>query len=196
MTSALSDVSLDQLFRKARTQNGWNDTPLAPRQLEALYDLLKFGPTSANTSPARFVFVCSVEGRERLAKHAFGPNAEKIRKAPCTAIIGHDLNFLDQMPQLFPHNPTMLDGLKGTPMLDSFMLRNSSLQGAYLMLAARALGLDCGPMSGFDQNGVDEAFFSDSSIRSNFICSLGHGNGEQIFPRLPRLTFDDACKVV
>jgi len=189
----LSEAGLDLLFREARTRNGWTDRPVPEALLRKLYDLTKFGPTAANSTPARFVFVTSDEGKARLAALASGSNQAKILAAPVTAIIGHDLDFMDRNAELFPNAPTLLAGLKGTPLAEPMAFRNSSLQGGYFIIAARALGLDVGPMSGFDNAAVDEAFFADTNIKSNFIVTLGYGNDEGLFPRNPRLAFEDAA---
>jgi 3-hydroxypropanoate dehydrogenase len=188
MTETISRPVLDQLFRLARTRNGWKADPV--------YDLAKWGPTAANSTPARFVFVTSVPAKEKLVAVAAGNNKAKIMAAPVTAIIGYDLDFPETLPKLFPHVPTMKDHFTDPVATETGALRNSSLQGAYLMIAARALGLDCGPMSGFDNAGVDAAFFAGTRIKSNFLCSLGHGTDDNLFPRLPRHTFDEACKIV
>lgn len=196
MSGILSDRDLDILFRAARSQNGWTDTPVTDVQIEALYELLRQGPTSANCSPARFVFVRSPEAKTRLADCALPGNAPKILAAPVTVIIGYDLAFYDRIPQLFPHNPGARDWFTtNADLAEATAFRNGTLQGAYLILAARALGLDCGPMSGFDNAKVDAAFFAKSMIRSNFICGLGIGDPAKVFPRLPRLSFDEACQL-
>ena len=195
MAAPLSDPALDQIFREARTRNGWNPEPLPESLLHEIYDLAKFGPTAANSSPARFVFATSPEAKAKLSALSSGNNQGKILEAPCTVIIGYDVDFMDHNAKLLPHAPTMLAGLKGTPHADPMAFRNSSLQGAYLMVAARALGLDAGPMSGFDNAGVDAAFFAGTAIKSNFICSLGYGTDANLFPRNPRLTFDEACRI-
>ncbi len=193
----MSEAGLDLIFRNARSHNGWSDTPVSQAELQAIYDLAKMGPTSANGSPARFVFCTSVEAREKLASFAMPSNAEKIRAAPVTVIIGMDMAFHTKMDRLFPHNPAMGALFGGNPALGrETAFRNSSLQGAYLMLAARAMGLNCGPMSGFDRAGVDAAFFAGTEIESNFICVLGHGTDENLFPRSPRLSFEEACQVL
>jgi len=193
--STLPDAALQQLFTQARTQNGWLDTPVADDTLRALYDLLKWGPTSANCSPARFVFVRSDEARQRLAACVSAGNAPKVRQAPVTVIIGMDMAFYDKLPQLFPHADAR-PWFAGKPdVIDATALRNSSLQGAYLMLAARSLGLDCGPMSGFDAVKLDAAFWAGTTVRTNFICSLGHGDPGKVFGRSPRLAFDEACRL-
>jgi 3-hydroxypropanoate dehydrogenase len=196
MSSPLPDACLDQIFREARSRNGWETAPLADTLIRAVYDLARMGPTSANCSPARFVFVTSDEGREKLASVASATNGAKIRQAPCTVIIGHDLEFMDRIPELFPHNPGARDWFpKGSDLAERTAFRNGTLQGAYLMLAARSLGLDCGPMSGFANDKVDELFFSGTSVKSNFICCIGHGTDKDLFPRSPRLSFEDACKI-
>lgn len=196
MSAPLPDACLDQLFREARSYNAWKTDPLPETLLRAVYDLARMGPTSANCSPARFVFCTSVEAREKLASLASETNGAKIRQAPCTVIIGHDMEFMDRIPELFPHNPGAKDWFpKGSDLAERTAFRNGTLQGAYLMLAARSLGLDCGPMSGFANDKVDEAFFAGTSVKSNFICSLGHGTDENLFPRSPRLAFEDACQI-
>jgi len=186
-------AALDQLFRNARTPNDWAATPVAEETVHALFDLLKWGPTSANSSPARFVWVRSAEGKSRLASLAMEANRPKIMAAPLTVIIGYDLDFPTLMPKLFPARGEMMQQYFSQPgVAEATAMRNGSLQGAYLILAARALGLDCGPMSGFDNAGVDLAFFAGTRIRSNFICCLGHGKPESIYPRNPRLSFEEA----
>jgi 3-hydroxypropanoate dehydrogenase len=196
MSAPLPDASLDQLFREARSYNAWKTDPLPETLLRAVYDLARMGPTSANCSPARFVFCTSVESREKLASLASATNGAKIRQAPCTVIIGHDLEFMDRIPELFPHNPGAKDWFpKGSDLAERTAFRNGTLQGAYLILAARSLGLDCGPMSGFANDKVDEAFFAGTTVKSNFICTLGHGTKENLFPRSPRLSFEDACQI-
>ena len=196
MSAALDPTALDQLFRRARTRNAWVEESLPESTWRELYDLLKFGPTSANISPARFVFVTSPEGKARLAPH-LSANNQKALGAPCIAVIGSDLEFVRHVPTLFPHNPAAKDwfGEVDSPARAEAAFRNSSLQGAYLILAARALGLDCGPMSGFDVDGVTRAFFSGTRVKVNFLCALGHGADEP-FTRSPRLAFDEAAQVV
>lgn len=196
MTDRLGDVALDQLFRAARSHNGWSDAPVSDDLLRDVYDLAKFGPTAANSSPARFVFITSQDAKEKLASVSSGNNQAKIKAAPVTVIIGYDLDFPETLPVLFPHAPGMKAVFSDPALTEQVAFRNASLQGAYLMLAARALGLDCGPMSGFDNGKVDALFFAGSKIKSNFICSLGYGSGEGMFDRLPRHGFDDACKIV
>lgn len=192
MSAPLLDQTLDRIFRTARTYNGFLDTPVSEAQLEAIWNLMKWGPTSANSLPARLVWCVSEAAKERLAACASGNNAEKIRKAPVTAIIGMDVNFHETLPEFFPHAPGMKDVLGGLPesVREAMALRNSSLQGAYLIIAARALGLDTGPMSGFDNAAVDAAFFADQpSVRSNFIMTMGYGDPATIFDRSPRPDF-------
>ena len=194
---AISDTDLDTLFRSARTQNKWQDKPVSNAMLMAIYDLLRWGPTAANTPPARFYFITSPEAKARLKPHLSEGNREKTMAAPATAIIGYDLDFPETLPKLFPHVPGMKDGLVGkTELLHTMGLRNSSLQGAYFLIAARALGLDCGPMSGFDNEGVDKEFFAGTASKSNFICSIGYGDPAGVYPRNPRLSFDEACKIL
>jgi 3-hydroxypropanoate dehydrogenase len=197
MKQTLPDSCLDQLFRTARTYNGWTDRAVDDKLLSQLYDLLKLGPTSANSSPARFVWVRSSEGKARLSNLSSANNKAKILAAPCTVIVGYDLDFANWMPKLFPARGEMMKATFKEPGLAEITgFRNSSLQGAYLILAARALGLDCGPMSGFDNGKLDQAFFEGTSIKSNFICALGAGTTEELYPRNPRLAFDEACKIV
>jgi len=198
MTShAVSDEALDIIFRDARTQNKWQDKPVSNALLMAVYDLMRWGPTSANSSPARFCFLTSHAAKERLKPHLAAGNRDKTMAAPAVAIIGMDLDFPEYFPRLFPNSPTMKDGFVGKEEFTrTFALRNSSLQGAYFIIAARALGLDCGPMSGFDNDGVDKEFFAGTNIKSNFVCAVGHGDPAGVFPRNPRLSFDEACKIL
>jgi nitroreductase len=191
----LDDRALDQTFLAARTRNGWSDREVSEALLRRLYDMLKFGPTAANSCPARFVWVRSPEGKAKLAAHAGDNNKPKILAAPVTAIIGFDYDFGEQMPLLFPaRGEAMRENYRKQTdeQKHTFVLRNSSLQGAYLIIAARALGLDTGPMSGFNNANVDEAFFAGTRIKSNFICTLGYGNEDKLFGRLPRLSFEQA----
>ncbi|TAM08979.1 MAG: malonic semialdehyde reductase [Nevskiaceae bacterium] len=191
--SALPTGSLDQLFRQARTYNEWSSREIDEWTIHGLYELLKWGPTAANSSPARFVWVKSAEGKARLSALAMDANRAKILAAPVTVIIGYDLAFAETMPELFPARGEMLREFYREPTAAADTAqRNSSLQGAYLIIAARALGLDCGPMSGFDNAGVDREFFAGTRIQSNFICSLGYGKPGTPFPRNPRLSFDEA----
>ena len=194
MHQKLDAPALDILFRKARTRNGWSPEPVSDDLIHELYDLLKLGPTSANGCPARFVWVRSAASKAKLAAAASEANGPKILVAPLTVIIGYDLDFAEHMPKLFPARGEAMKAMfaSSPQMAETVAFRNGSLQGAYLILAARALGLDCGPMSGFDNAGVDREFFADTRIRSNFICSLGYGTDEKLFARNPRLTFDEA----
>ena len=193
MSNELDELALDQLFRTARTRNSWTDRPVTEEQLRELYDLMKFGPTSANCCPARFVWVRSTEGKSKLAALAAPRNAPKILAAPVTVIIGYDLDFAEQLPKLVPARGKEMQAFYSDPVVaQSTAFRNSSLQGAYLIIAARALGLDCGPMSGFSNEAVDSEFFANTRIKSNFICSIGYGSNENLFPRNPRLTFEEA----
>ncbi len=195
MTEPLGTDALDQLFGKARTQYDWKPGPLNEALLHSLYDLAKMGPTSANASPARFLFCVSDEAREKLASLASEANAPKIRSAPATVIIGMDLDFAQKLPVLFPHTDAKSWFEGNETLTRETAFRNSSLQGAWFIMAARALGLDTGPMSGFDKAGVDREFWAGTKVETNFICSIGHGTGEKLFPRLPRLSFDDACRI-
>ena len=189
------NVSTEQLFTEARTQNGFLDQPVSDEQLRQLFDLLKWGPTSANTSPARFIFVRSAEARERLAACVSPGNQPKVRQAPVTAVIGMDMEFYERLPQLFPHTDARAWFVGKPEMIQATAFRNSSLQGGYLILAARALGLGCGPMSGFDAARVDAEFWAGTPVKTNFICTLGHGDPAKILPRSPRLAFDEACRL-
>ena len=195
MRHAIPDESLDQLFRAARTQNKWLDTPVSDTLLHAVYELMRMCPTSANCSPARLVFVTSKDGKQKLKSLVSAGNAPKVETAPVTVIIGQDLEFYQKLPQLFPHADAKSWFTGNQKLIETTAFRNSSLQGAYLMLAARAVGLDCGPMSGFDNDAVDKAFFAGTSIKSNFICCLGYGDPSGVFPRSPRLSFDEACQI-
>ena len=193
---ALDDAALDALFRTARTKYSWTDQAVSDDELRALYDVLKFGPTSANSSPARFVFIRGKEAKDRL-KPALSPgNVEKTMAAPVTVIVAYDPFFYDHLPKLFPHADAK-SWFSGNPDLaDETAYRNGTLQGAYLIMAARALGLDCGPMSGFDKMKVDQLFLADHGWKSNFLVSLGHGTAEDAHERAPRLDFSDACLLV
>lgn len=194
--TAIDAGGLDRLFRTARTPNAWTDRPVPQALLREVYDLAKWGPTSANVSPARFVFLASEAGKARLAPHLSSANRAKAMQAPVIAIIAYDLDFAERMPELFPHNPGAKAWFADPELAAVTAIRNGALQGAYLMLAARALGLDCGPMSGFDHAGVDAEFFPEGRVVANFVCCLGYGAREGRFERLPRLTFDEACKVL
>ncbi len=192
----LADPALALLFRDARTYYSWAETPVSDADLHALYDLVKLGPTSANCSPARFKFVRSAEARERLASLASEANSGKISQAPVTVIIGMDMAFYDRLPELFPPADARSWFTGNDALIRETAMRNSSLQGAYLILAARALGWDTGPMSGFDKAGVDAAFWAGTTVETNFICSIGKGTSDKLFPRLPRLAFEDAADIL
>jgi 3-hydroxypropanoate dehydrogenase len=193
----LTDQSLNLIFREARTQNGWTEEPVEDSLLAQVYDLAKMGPTSANMCPMRVVFVKSKAAKEKLKPTLQAGNVDKTMSAPVTAIIGMDVHFYEKLPELFPHADAKA-WFKDLPenVLEYTALRNGSLQGAYFMLAARSLGLDCGPMSGFDNAQVDAAFFSGTTVKSNFLCNLGHGDKAKLFPRSPRLKFAEACQIV
>ncbi len=190
MSKPLDPAALDQLFRTARTYNGYLDRPVSQEQMDAIWELMKFGPTSANALPARLVWCTSAEAKDKLAALALPANGDKIRKAPVTVIIGMDLEFYEQLPELFPHADAR-SWFAGSPELaEATAFRNSSLQGAYFILAARALGLDTGPMSGFSNEAVDQAFFAGTTVKSNFISTLGYGDPATIFDRSPRPAFE------
>jgi 3-hydroxypropanoate dehydrogenase len=192
----LPQQSLDQLFLNARSHSAWLDRPVSDEKLTQIYELMKWGATSANASPARIVFVKSDEAKEKLLASVAELNLEKTRTAPVTAIIAEDLEFYDKLPKLFPHNDLRSWFVGNKELTESTAFRNSSLQGAYFMIAARSLGLDCGPMSGFDSQKLDSAFFAGTSWRSNFLCNLGYGDPAKLFPRLPRLSFEEACQIL
>lgn len=192
----LSDAALSQLFTVARTRNGWTDRPVAPDLLRRLYELTKFGPTAVNGSPARFVFVTSPEAKARLIPLMSEGNREKTRQAPVTLIIGQDMNFHDHLDALFPHAPGASAWFADEAGRRETAFRNASLQGGYLTIAARALGLDVGPMSGFDAAGVKAEFFPDSNVEPNYILNLGYGSDENLFPRSPRLSFEEAAQIL
>ena len=208
---ALDDAALDQLFRKARTYSDWLDKPVSDATLREVYELAKWAPTSANTSPARFVFLRSKRAKERLVPALAPGNVDKVMSAPVTVIIAYDLMFFEKLPALFPHSPAMRDNFAKNPQLvEVTARRNSSLQGAYLILAARSLGLDCGPLSGFDNAKVDREFFDagrecegcdqeflpEGHVRSNFLCNIGYGDPSKLYPRNPRLAFEEACTLM
>jgi 3-hydroxypropanoate dehydrogenase len=197
MANALPSASLDQLFRAARTHNEWTDRPVDEAIVRELYELLEWGPTSANSCPARFIWVRSPEGKQKLSQMATETNRAKILAAPLTVIIGNDLDFAGKLPTLLsllpPARIAIMQQYFASPAVTAATaMRNGTLQGAYLIMAARALGLDCGPMSGFDHVSVDQGFFAGTRIQSNFICSLGYGKKESLFPRNPRLPFEEA----
>jgi 3-hydroxypropanoate dehydrogenase len=194
--SRLDDHVLDSLFRSARTHNGWQDRPVTDETLKEMLDLAKMGPTSANCSPMRVVFVRSKEAKERLKPALLPQNVEKTMAAPVTAIVGYDLAFPELLPRLFPHADARSWFVGNQPLIEVTAFRNGTLQGGYLILAARALGLDCGPMSGFDNAKVDAEFFVGTQIRSNFLINLGYGDPTKLFPRSPRLTTEEMAKFV
>jgi len=198
MTShAVSDEALDIIFRDAHTQNKWQNKSVSNAHLMALYDLMRWGPTSANCSPARILFLTSDAAKQRLKPHLSPGNQDKTMAASAVAIVGMDLDFAEKLPHLFPNNPKMKDVFTGNAELNRITaFRNSSLQGGYFIVAARALGLDCGPMSGFDNAGVEKEFFAGTNIKANFICAIGYGDPAGVFPRNPRLSFDEACKIL
>ena len=192
----LNQTTFDQLYFAAHTLNAWQDKPVSDELLHRLYDTLRMAPTSMNCSPARIVFVKSPAAKEKLNGALMEGNRAKTLAAPVTAIIGFDTRFFEQLPKLFPPNPQARAMFEGNAALaDSTAFRNGTLQGAYLILAARALGLDCGPMSGFDNAAVDQLFFAGTSVKSNFLCNLGYGDSKGIYPRSPRLEFDEACSI-
>lgn len=191
----LDDAALDTLFRTARSFSYWLERPVADDQLRRIYDLMKFGPTTANSCPARLVFVKSSTAKERLKPCLSEGNIRKSMEAPVVAVIGMDLEFYEKLPVLFPHQDAR-SWYAGKPdKIRENAFRCSSLQGAYFMLAARGLGLDCGPMGGFDAQKIDDAFFPDGKVKVNFICALGYGDRAKLHPRNPRLSFDEACRI-
>lgn len=192
----LSTEALDLLFREARTHNVWLNRPVSDDTLKALYDLLKMGPTSVNSSPARILFLRTHGSKERLVSALSPQNVEKTMNAPVTAIIAYDAQFYNQLPKLFPHADARAWFINNAPYAEETAFRNSCLQGGYFILAARSLGLDCGPMSGFDNARVDQEFFPGGQVKSNFLCNLGYGDKAKLFPRNPRLTFEDACTLL
>jgi 3-hydroxypropanoate dehydrogenase len=211
VTTAISDEALDVIFRNARTYKSWLEKPVSDQTLREIYDLLKWAPTSANTSPARFVFIRSRKAKERLVPSLAPGNVQKVMSAPVTVIVAYDLKFYEKLPRLFPHSPSMANLYASNPQLvEATARRNSSLQGAYLILAARALGLDCGPLSGFDNAKVDEEFFAAGKecegceqeffpvghVKSNFLCNLGYGDPSKLSPRDLRLNFEAACTLL
>ncbi len=195
MSRPIDDHSLDQLFREARSHSAWTDRPVTEVDLRAIYELTRLGATSANCSPARFVWVTSDEGKAKLQPLVSATNAAKVVKAPVTVIIGYDLDFAQELPRLFPQAPTAKDWFADPKVAEVTAFRNGTLQGGYLIMAARALGIDTGPMSGFDNAGVDKAFFAGTNVKSNFICSLGYGDATKLAPRAPRLSFEEAGRL-
>ena len=208
--NTIGDEALNVLFREARSHSAWLDKPVAENTIRQIYEVLKWGPTSANTSPTRFIFLQSTKAKERLRPALSPGNVAKTMTAPVTVIIAFDLKFYEKLPRLFPHNPAMREVFTNNPQLiETTARRNSSLQGAYMMIVARALGLDCGPMSGFDNAKVDEEFFSagkcedceqeffpEGHVKSNFLCNLGYGDRSTLYPRSPRLEFSEACSLL
>lgn len=191
----LDDKALATLFLEARTHNGWTGEAIPEKTLRDLYDLVKFGPTSANCSPARFVFVTSQDGKEKLKPSLSSGNLEKTMTAPATVICAYDAKFYDRLPELFPHADARSWFTSSPELAEETALRNANLQAGYLIMAARSLGLDTGAMSGFDKAKVDEAFFAGTTWKSNFLINLGHGDPAKLFGRLPRLDFEDACRI-
>jgi 3-hydroxypropanoate dehydrogenase len=206
MDQRLNDEALDLIFRKARTHNVWLDQPVPDDLLRQIYDLMKWGPTSANSSPARILFLRTPAAKQRLAPALSPTNLDKTMKAPVTVLIAHDLKFYDNLPKLFPHNLAAREWFsKSAPLAETTAFRNGTLQGAYFIIAARSVGLDCGPMSGFDNAKVDSEFFSSPAItpgspesqwKSNFLCNLGYGDASTLSPRNPRLDFEEACRLL
>jgi 3-hydroxypropanoate dehydrogenase len=188
-------ATLDLLFNNARTRNGWLDKPLKDGLFQEIWNLTRMGPTSANCSPARIVFVTSKQAKEKLCPALLEANVAKTMTAPATAIIGYDMEFYERLPELFPHADAKSWFVGDDELIFSTAFRNGTLQGAYFMMAARALGLDCGPISGFDNAKVDATFFANSTVKSNFICSIGYGNDKDLYPRSPRLEFNEACRI-
>lgn len=195
MSSPLGADALDQLFLEARTHNAWQDNPVSDDLLRQLADTVKYGPTSANCSPMRLVFVKSPDAKARLLKHVSDGNQDKTRTAPVTAIIAYDMKFYDHLPKLFPHTDARVWFTGNDALIEETAFRNGSLQGAYLMIAARALGLDVGGMSGFDKDGVDGEFFAGTSFKTNFLCNLGYGDPSGLFDRSPRFEFDEFASI-
>src|SRR5712675_1609506 len=192
----LDDPSLDKIFRNARTHNGWLPKPVTDRQLRDIYEVMKWGPTSSNSQPIRIIFIRTQDAKEKLRPALSSGNTAKTMDAPVTAVVAYDSQFYEHLPRTFPHNPTAVTWFSGEDKKDvahATAFRNGTLQGAYLMIAARALGLDCGGMSGFDNAAVDRAFFADGRFKSNFLCNIGYGDHAKLFDRSPRLAFEEAC---
>ena len=192
----LDDRSLDIIFREAHTHSNWLDKPVSDALLRQIYDLMKWAPTSANSCPARFVFVRSAEAKQRLLPLMAPGNVEKTRAAPVTVIVGYDLDFYEKLPKLFPQTDARSWYVGNEPLINSTSFRNGTLQGAYLLIAARSLGLDAGPMSGFDNEKVDKEFFAGTKVKSNFVINLGYGDSSKLFPRNPRLPFEEAARIL
>lgn len=195
MGKILSDSALDTIFRSARTYRAWLSQEVSDVLLQAVYDLAKMAPTSANCSPMRVLFLKSAEAKARLRPALDAGNLASVMAAPVTTIVAHDLAFYEHLPHLAPHTDARSWFAGNDPLIQTTAFRNGSLQGAYLIIAARALGLDCGPMSGFDNDKIDREFFPDGTVKSNFLCNLGHGDAEKLHPRAPRLDFDDVCRI-
>ena len=193
----LDTRALDVIFREARTHNGWSPKPVSDDTLRQVYELMKWGPTSANCSPARVLFLRTTEAKERLKPALSSGNRDKTMAAPVTAIVAYDLKFYDLLPKLFPHDQKARSWFTSDENVARMTaIRNGTLQGAYMIIAARAVGLDCGPMSGFDNAKVDAEFFAGQDVKSNFLCNLGYGDPSKLFNRSPRLTFEEACKTL
>lgn len=195
MTTPLDDAALATIFTEARTHNGWTDEPVTDAEIAKIYDLTRMGPTSANCSPARFVFVKTAEGKEKLRPSLSSGNLEKTMSAPVVVIAAYDTAFYDKLPMLFPHADAKAWFTSSPALAEETAFRNATLQAAYLIMAARSIGLDTGPMSGFDKPKVDEAFFAGTTWKSNFLINLGHGDASKLFGRLPRLPFNEACQI-
>ena len=196
MSNSLNDAGWDLLFRNARTRNGWQDRPIPAETLKQLFDLLKMAPTAFNCQPARFVFVQSPEAKERLAPHMMASNAAKMKKASACVIVAYDTKFYEHLPKSFPAYDAKPMFESNAELADATAKRNGSLQGGYFILAARSLGLDCGPMSGFNNQSLDAEFFPDGRFKSNFLVNIGYGTDENLYPRNPRFAFDEACQIL
>jgi 3-hydroxypropanoate dehydrogenase len=196
MARPVDDHCLDQIFFSARSHGAWTDEPVTDTEMRAIYELTKLGATSANCSPARFLWLVSDEAKARLKPHLSAVNADKVMKAPVTVIIGYDLDFAQELPRLFPQNPAAREWFRDPPVAEVTAFRNGTLQGGFFIMAARALGFDTGPMSGFDNAGVDREFFAGTNIKSNFLCSIGKGDPAKLPPRAPRLSFEEAGQVL
>jgi 3-hydroxypropanoate dehydrogenase len=198
LSHAINDESLDLVFRRARTFHEFRPDPVTPQLLMAIYDLMRLGPTSGNSCPARVLFLVSPAAKERLVPYLDAGNVQAVTKAPATAILGYDLAFYDQLPKLRPHRPHAREAMmeKAPAEIERLAFQSGGLQGGYFIMAARAVGLDCGPMDGFDHKGVDAEFFAGTAIRSNFLCNLGYGEEPDMRPRAPRLEFDEACRIL
>ena len=196
MSKPVDDRSLDQIFREGRSHGAWTDQPVSETDLRAIYELTKLGATSANCSPARFLWLVSAEAKARLKPFLSATNVDKTMQAPVVVVIGHDLEFAKELPRLFPQAPGAKDWFADPVVAQITAMRNGTLQGGYLIMAARALGFDTGPMSGFDNAGVDAAFFAGTSVKSNFLCSIGKGDASKLPPRAPRLSFEEAGQIL